>query len=127
MHDPETLREWLERAVDGGHQSIPEQPVSFLSMTFLLMAFGVHQAPDDRLPDAFVQALVRAIRKLPIKYRTPGYDPILGAVDALLMHFADADDRIRLAVFRAATRRLPSLEQCEAIKVFVTIVEPKAE
>jgi hypothetical protein len=120
-NNPGCLSDWLELLVGAGHQALPELHVSLISQVAVLMSFGLQHGNERPLTDAFVRALVRAIRALPITHSTLGYDPILGAVDALLMLFANETDHTRFLIFREATRRLPPLEQFRAIQIFLKI------
>jgi hypothetical protein len=85
---PDALGTWVARVVDAGHTAIPHMSPSWFAESLLLMAWGLDPA-SRKSSDACFQALVDGIKNLPVWLTTLGHDPVLGAMNQILMQFAD--------------------------------------
>ncbi len=115
---PELLRSWARRYVDAAVTAWPEAPAGFQAQAMLIAAWDVDEQTQE-MPDECFQALVREMRALPVWLRTPGFDPVLGAMDRVLSAFAGATAVERYALFVRLFRRLSLPDQARAWQAFV--------
>jgi hypothetical protein len=120
---PELLGAWLRKLLRATHAAVPQMPHSWWARWLLVQAWGVAER-DPVMPDKAFQTLVDETKRLPLAYRTLGFDPVLAGIAELLACVVEQPETVRSFVFFSAVRRLRLLDQMRAWDRFVAPAAP---
>jgi tetratricopeptide (TPR) repeat protein len=110
---PDALRDWLLRALDAAQMAFPE--LGRAASLELAMVVTWARTLSGELTRDFFQTVLAHVQRLPMWLAVPGYDPVLGPLQKVLMLAEASDERERLATFGLVVSQLRAPDAHRAI------------
>jgi hypothetical protein len=110
---PDALGDWLLRALDAAQIALPE--LGRAASVELMMVIAWSRTLSGELSRDFFHATLAHAQHLPAWLTLPGYDPLLGPLQKILMLAEPADGDERFATFRLLVFQLRARDAFTAI------------
>jgi len=121
QHDPGAIGQWLNAVLMAAEGSVPDMPKSWWVEVLMMLSWfpRIHDDAERTDQNAFVRTLLEAAKALDPELTDPGYDPVLGPINRILVHFEGNPPVERYAIFKALTDRLSDPDRLRAVEAFV--------
>jgi predicted nucleic acid-binding protein len=118
VHDaaPDSLRDWLLRALDAAENALPE--LGKAASVELMMVVAWSRTLSGELTKDFFQTLLSHAQRLPGWLTVPGYDPLFGPLQKVLLLANSSNEHERLAIFRLVVSQLRARDAYSATLMY---------
>ena len=110
---PDALGDWLLRALDAAEMALPE--LGKAASVELMMVIAWSRTLSGELTKDFFHAMLADAQHLPVWLTIPGYDPLLGPLQKILMLADASNGDERFATFRLVVSQLRAPDAYRAI------------